>query len=194
MSIYYGTPVTQEQVLELRERLILIHGETEKHPQAIIDLIESVTCPITMNIMCDPVVIPCCGKSVSKKPFLTWYKEHNNCPLCRTDILNGENVLKNRTLNDTILAVRTLTGCKEEKGDFFTDEDCIIPAKLLRKHYNLRLIERETELYIVEGPFVKISRIQMNELFDKKQFEQLHADAGDIVDVDLEVFTLVWPE
>lgn len=55
----------QEQVSELVERLILIHGnETGKYQGHVMTLIESVTCPITMNkymtLLSFPVVVnPC---------------------------------------------------------------------------------------------------------------------------------------
>ena len=43
-------------------------------------------CPITLELMVEPILLPCCWKSCSRESIVEWLKQHNNCPLCRSDI------------------------------------------------------------------------------------------------------------
>ena len=76
-----------EQMIQLLERPALVPAEISS-PQLPLQVIESVTCPITSEIMDDPVIVDgihckCC---MSRQAFETWQKtknSNNTCPNCR---------------------------------------------------------------------------------------------------------------
>ena len=47
---------------------------------------EDLLCPITLEYLETPITLPCCGKAVSKLPFLQHYEYNKNCPMCRQDL------------------------------------------------------------------------------------------------------------
>lgn len=42
-------------------------------------------CPINYNVIKDPIMLPCCGRLVSRQSILNFLKKSNNCPLCSTN-------------------------------------------------------------------------------------------------------------
>jgi ankyrin repeat protein/uncharacterized protein YegL len=50
------------------------------------DILQTLTCPITLDLIEDPVQVPCCGKSVSRTPLAIALQFRAVCPLCRSDL------------------------------------------------------------------------------------------------------------
>lgn len=45
--------------------------------------IEDLKCPVTLDLLEEPVGLPCCGKSISREPLMSYYKSgKTNCPNC----------------------------------------------------------------------------------------------------------------
>ena len=72
------------------------------------NILETLTCPITLEIIEDPVQLPCCGKSVSRIPLKNAFKVIKNCPLCRKDLssFDIDNAPTNRTLSAIVEAIK----------------------------------------------------------------------------------------
>ena len=72
------------------------------------EIINTLTCPITLDIIEDPVQLPCCGKSVSRIPLKNTFKVIKNCPLCRKDLssFDIDNAPTNRTLSAIVEAIK----------------------------------------------------------------------------------------
>jgi len=47
---------------------------------------DSLKCPITQELLEDPIVLPCCNNAISRQPMIDWYSNNSVCPLCRTDL------------------------------------------------------------------------------------------------------------
>lgn len=58
---------------------------------------ENLLCPLSLDWFIEPVILNCCGASVSKEEIINWSKYKDNCPLCRGD-LNINNLVINRNL------------------------------------------------------------------------------------------------
>lgn len=67
-------------------------------------LLDTVICPITLDIIKDPVQLPCCGKSVSRAPLIAAYRYRQSCPMCRANLTDFDPVTAptNRTLASLI--------------------------------------------------------------------------------------------
>ena len=66
-------------------------------------ILNSLTCPITLEIIEDPVQLPCCGKSVSRIPLKQSLEIVQTCPLCRQDLSNFD--INTAPTNRTLLAI-----------------------------------------------------------------------------------------
>ncbi len=62
--------------------------------------IESFLCPISMEIMEDPVITPN-GICYDRKSILDWLRNNNYCPLTKTP-LDSSQLIPNRNLKETI--------------------------------------------------------------------------------------------
>jgi len=47
---------------------------------------EDLTCPLTLDLLEDPVALPCCGKSSSRLALVAALTRDTRCPCCRQDI------------------------------------------------------------------------------------------------------------
>lgn len=45
-------------------------------------------CPITMELLADPVTAPCCGRTFSRAPLSAWHSSVPRCPMCNGDLSN----------------------------------------------------------------------------------------------------------
>ena len=72
-------------------------------------ILNTLICPITLEIIEDPVQLPCCGKSVSRQPLKSSLEIVNKCPLCRGDLSNFDinNAPTNRTLSSIIDSIKS---------------------------------------------------------------------------------------
>ena len=72
------------------------------------NILETLTCPITLEIIEDPVQLPCCGKSVSRIPLKEALNIIKSCPLCRKDLSNFDidNAPTNRTLSSIVESIK----------------------------------------------------------------------------------------
>lgn len=50
------------------------------------NIIQDLTCPLTLELFVDPVTVPCCGKSFSRQPLITHINHKPTCPLCNADL------------------------------------------------------------------------------------------------------------
>ena len=80
-------------------------------------ILESLECPITLNIIEDPVQLPCCGKSVSRIPLKDALTRNKICPLCRQDLTNFDidRAPTNRTLSDVVESFKNSESNKDIK-------------------------------------------------------------------------------
>eukprot|EP01084_Bolivina_argentea_P232975 392509_1 len=53
-------------------------------------ILEELTCPITFELFEDPISVPCCGKTFSRKALCDCFRNQinnrNTCPLCNGDL------------------------------------------------------------------------------------------------------------
>lgn len=50
---------------------------------------ENLLCPISLDILIDPISVPCCGKSFSRENLVSVFNTgHHKCPTCRHDLNN----------------------------------------------------------------------------------------------------------
>jgi U-box domain len=47
---------------------------------------QELSCPITHELLQDPVTLPCCGKACSRGALITALSFRPTCPLCRADV------------------------------------------------------------------------------------------------------------
>lgn len=50
---------------------------------------EHLLCPISHDLLDDPVTVPCCGNTFSREPLVDWFIAGNyimTCPMCRTGL------------------------------------------------------------------------------------------------------------
>ena len=80
-------------------------------------ILESLECPITLDIIKDPVQLPCCGKSVSRLPLKDALTRNKICPLCRQDLANFDidRAPTNRTLSDVVESFKSSESNKDIK-------------------------------------------------------------------------------
>ena len=73
------------------------------------EILNSLICPITLDIIVDPVQLPCCGKSVSRIPLKESLEIVKKCPLCRKDLSNFDidNTPTNRTLSAIVDSIKS---------------------------------------------------------------------------------------
>ena len=49
--------------------------------------IEDLTCPITRELLEDPIITPCCGRAISREPMVMNMVNSDVCPMCRENIV-----------------------------------------------------------------------------------------------------------
>lgn len=47
---------------------------------------QSLTCPICLDWLEEPIISPCCGNAISRQCFATWLENARTCPVCRTNL------------------------------------------------------------------------------------------------------------
>jgi ankyrin repeat protein len=57
-------------------------------------------CPILLDYYEDPVQTTCCGKWISRDPFVQCYDTYQNCPLCHIDLDENEDPRNLQTIKD----------------------------------------------------------------------------------------------
>ena len=66
---------------------------------------EDLLCPITLELLDDPVQVPCCGKTVSRAPLIIICETNRICPMCRTELpesFDPNKCVGNCTLHDIV--------------------------------------------------------------------------------------------
>jgi len=79
-----------------------------------------LTCPISLELLEDPISTPCCGQALSRASLRAHLATERCCPLCRADLqaeyssFDVETVAKNRTLASLVDAHRERIASGEE--------------------------------------------------------------------------------
>ena len=60
---------------------------------------EELICPITHDLLVDPIILPCCGKAISRQSLIDCKKYNNECPLCRHNIANFDPEIAPKCVN-----------------------------------------------------------------------------------------------
>lgn len=68
-------------------------------------MLAELTCPLTLELLEDPVYVPCCGKAMSRAPLSQHLLSRDNCPLCRAD-LSAFNITTARNLAGLVETLR----------------------------------------------------------------------------------------
>ena len=76
------------------------------------NITEDVLCPITHELLNDPIVIPCCNVAFSRASLIhSFQKYNNNCPLCRQSnpTFDPTTASKNRTIEKIVNSIKSTT-------------------------------------------------------------------------------------
>jgi U-box domain len=67
-------------------------------------LSEELVCPISLELFNDPILVPCCGKTFSRRSLINTFKIRKECPLCRGSLssFNLNSAPKNRILESIV--------------------------------------------------------------------------------------------
>jgi hypothetical protein len=83
---------------------------------------EALHCPISMDLLEDPVSTPCCGNAFSREPLAAYLQHNNRCPLCRADLAQDHptfdvaTAARNRTIAGLVDALRASGGSSGSSG------------------------------------------------------------------------------
>lgn len=70
------------------------------------NILNNLSCPITMELLENPITVPCCGKAFSRLPLIQYLNSSSSkdCPTCRGDLSNfdAENAQKNVILESLV--------------------------------------------------------------------------------------------
>lgn len=85
------------------------------------EVAQELTCPITMELLKDPVSLPCCGRACSRGPLVQWCARSDRCPACSQDLPDDFDA--STAPRQVLLAnlVDQMNGSKE--GDEDSDEE-----------------------------------------------------------------------
>lgn len=61
--------------------------------------IDELTCPITLELLEDPISTPCCGRAVSRQAMITIQHSSNRCPLCSASLHEFDSISSPRMVN-----------------------------------------------------------------------------------------------
>ena len=86
---------------------------------------EDFLCPVSLEWFVEPVIVPCCGRSFSRKSIRDCLAEDSRCPICRMDIpmFNADAAPLNRVLANLVEEKRI------EAGDADTGDSESIEAE-----------------------------------------------------------------
>lgn len=74
------------------------------------DIAEELICPITLNLLEDPITVPCCGRSYSRQSLIHCFDLNIRlCPICRKNLsnFNPRTVPKNIAISHIINIIKT---------------------------------------------------------------------------------------
>lgn len=107
-KVIYDELSQDKKVKEEEEsnRRKILAGDTKKNNQGEIETndeieYESFFCPITQEIMKEPVITITKGISYEKTAIINWLKKNQTCPKTRTP-LNADQLIPNYALKNTI--------------------------------------------------------------------------------------------
>jgi ankyrin repeat protein len=69
-----------------------------------------LTCPITLEVFCDPVSVPCCGKAFERRALTEALLRRQQCPTCNGDLsrLDVRNAAKNVVLSALVASLNAI--------------------------------------------------------------------------------------
>lgn len=80
---------------------------------------KSLICPISQDWLEDPIITSCCGQAFSRLSLMDWFKQEQNCPICRADIshFDPQIVPSSKNLIDMV------TEAQNQRSDFVDFEE-----------------------------------------------------------------------
>jgi ankyrin repeat protein len=149
---------------------------------------KELICPILLDYFQNPIVLPCCGKCISKDPLLIHVGSFNNCPLCKSN-LELEEIEKIQVAKNIVGMIESET-CKitadikiEKKPTINVDiirdeisENTIkkisisnIDDKYIKKSYIIPVIDTSGSMSGSPiGQVIEIMKEYINVVYDKK--------------------------
>lgn len=94
---------------------------------------DNLICPITQELMDDPILLPCCGQAISRLPLVQFLADSRTCPLCRGDLSNFNAVNAVRLANIASL-VEEARLRENPPVALFEPESNILQGKLVLLH------------------------------------------------------------
>lgn len=72
------------------------------------NLLQDLICPITLEVLVDPISVPCCGKAFSRSALKNHFEYRRSCPSCNAALesLDVDNMAKNVVLAGMIETLR----------------------------------------------------------------------------------------
>ena len=107
------------------------------------DILDTLTCPITLELIEDPVQLPCCGKSVSRAALIQALEFRDVCPLCRSNLsdFDASQAPPNRDLISIIESIQKKNEETEKKKN-------IMPIKEHQWGGNVEWINNEIQVLV----------------------------------------------
>lgn len=110
-----------------------------------------MTCPITQELLSDPVVVPCCTKAFSRVALIQALYNKRECPMCRgaLDMFDASTAPKNRVLAELVEQLRNEPRpLQHAKGNVWTAALHPVEGNLVQLVVELR---NSQVLFLVEG-------------------------------------------
>jgi hypothetical protein len=69
---------------------------------------DELTCPLSLELLLDPIVVPCCQRAVSRSQLVLAFQRRRHCPMCNGDLSNYDAATapKNLALEKLVEAVQ----------------------------------------------------------------------------------------
>ncbi|BCS83255.1 hypothetical protein QLL95_gp0868 [Cotonvirus japonicus] len=119
------------------------------------DLHKDLQCPITNELMEDPIRVPCCGQAFERLAIVQWLETSRTCPWCKENLITFDAL----TARKDILLVRIIDTLKSQK-------------KIIQQHskhhtWNCKV----TPIFDLQNKILPISQLSVtldNSVFDTK--------------------------
>ena len=92
-------------------------------------LLSDLTCPITLDVLHDPISVPCCGKAYSRQSLIQCFSVKQICPTCNAELFDFDpaTAAKNVVLASLIDSIQNESRVNVEEDCQNTWDASIIP-------------------------------------------------------------------